>query len=192
MATVKALFCKTMSCCLAIGASALLAQLPAPSANTAGQIRLSGRALNGSEPVPDLKAADFQVSDQGKPQRIVFFRGKANAAAPAPHEFSNRAGAPPHSTVILFDLLNENQSDRQKVSRMVGRSLQQLESGDALYFYLLTLEGNLSPIHAIGGKSGDDSTWTREIEKTLDKGMKAANHARPAQMNDRELVVKET
>ncbi len=192
MATVKALFWKTMSCSLALGASVLLAQVPAPSANTAGQIRLSVAALNGSEPVPDLKADDFQVSDQGKPQRIVFFRGKANAAAPAPHEFSNRAGAPPHSTVILFDLLNENQSDRQKVSRMVGRSLQQLESGDALYFYLLTLEGNLSPIHAIGGKSGDDSTWTREIEKTLDKAMKAANHARPAQMNDMELVVKKT
>jgi VWFA-related protein len=187
MARVKITICN-----LAFGASVLLSQAPATNA-TAGLIRLSVGALNSSgEPVLDLKADDFQVSDQGKPQRIVFFRGKANAEPPAPHEFSNRAGAPPHSTVILFDLLNENQSDRQNVSRQVGRSLQQLESGDGLYFYLLTLEGNLSPIHPMGGKSGDDSTWTREIEKTLDKAMKAANHARPAQMNDQELVVKRT
>src|SRR5258706_895867 len=177
----------------AFGAAVLLAQVPAPSATTAGLIRLSVAALNSNgEPVLDLKADDFQVSDQGKPQRIVYFRGKANAEAPAQREYSNRADAPPHYTVILFDLLNENQSDRQNVSRQVGRSLQQLESSDRLYLYMLTLEGNLSPNHPIGGKSGDDSTWTQQIEKTIDKAMKTANHARPAQMNDKELVVKRT
>jgi VWFA-related protein len=188
MARVKITICN-----LAFGASVLLSQAPAPNATTAGLVRLSVAALNSSgEPVLDLKADDFQVSDQGKPQRIVFFRGKANPEPSGPHEFSNRAADPPRSTVILFDLLNENQSDIQNVSRKVGRSLQQLESGNGLYFYLLTLEGNLSPIHPIGGKSGDDSTWTQQIEKTLDTAMKTANHARPAQMNDQELVVKKT
>ena len=195
MATVRTLFSRTMSCSVAFGASVLLAQVPAPNAtNTAGLVRLSVAALDsGGEPVVDLKIEDFQVSDQGKTQRIVFFRRNENAAPPGPHEYSNRAaGAPPHSTVILFDLLNENQSDRLNVWHKLGRSLQQLESGDSLYFYLLTLEGSLSPIHPIGGKSGDDSTWTQQIEKTLDKAMKAASHTRPAQMDDQELVVKKT
>lgn len=188
MATVRSTICS-----LAFGASLLWAQVPAPNANTAGLVRLSVAALNSNgEPVLDMKAEDFQVSDQGKPQRIVFFRGKANALPLGPNEHSNRTGAPPHYTVILFDLLNESQSDRLNVWHKIGRPLQQLESGDSLYFYLLTLEGGLSPIHAIGGKSGDDSTWTHEVEKTLDKAMKAANHARPAQMNDEELVVKKT
>ena len=60
--------------------------------------------------------------------------------------------------MILFDLLNQNQSDRLDTWHKLGRSLQQLESGDSLYFYLLTLEGALSPIHALSGKSGDDRT----------------------------------
>lgn len=168
------------------GASVLLAQ-------TAGQVRLSVTALSGSgEPVLDLKPEEFQVSDQGKAQKIIFFRGKPNAEPAAPNEFSNRTGPTPHSTVILFDLLNESQSDRLNVWHKLGRALQQLESGESLYFYLLTLEGNLAPIHPIGGKTGDDKTWIKNVEKDLDKAMKAANHARPAQMNDEELVVKKT
>lgn len=162
------------------------------SAQTSGHVRLSVTALNGSDPVGDLKAEDFQVSDQGKPQRLIFFRGKAAAEPPAAGELSNRGATAPHSTVILFDLLNESQSDRLNVSRKMGKAIQQLESGDSLYFYMLTLEGNLSPLHPIGGKAADDKTWIQDFDKTLDKAMKAANHTRPSQMNDEELVVKKT
>lgn len=185
-------------CNLALAASMLLAQTPAPSASPSGLVRLSVAALDaGGEPVTDLKLEDFQISDQGKPQRVAFFR--ANMLAPpqttplGPHEYSNRSSpALPHSTVILFDLLNENQSDRLDVWHKLGRSLQQLESGDSLYLYLLTLEGGLSPIHPIGSKAGDDRTWTQQVEKTLDKAMKAAGHAMPQEMSDQELVVKKT
>ena len=184
---------KTLVFGASLGASVLFAQ--APNA-TAGLIRLSIVALDDAgNPVQDLKSSDFQVSDQGKPQQIVFFRANPSAA-PAPQlasgESSNRAGSPPHSTVILFDLLNVTQSDRNDIWHKLGRSLQQLESGDALYFYLLTLEGNLEPIHPLASKAGDDHTWTHTVEQTLDKAMKAASHARPAQMNDQELVVKKT
>jgi VWFA-related protein len=182
---------------LALAASVLMAQAPAPNAAPSGLVRLSVAAVDASgEPVADLKADDFQISDQGKPQRIVFFRSNINAPQPAPlgpHEYSNRTGqARPHSTVILFDLLNENLSDRLDVWHKLGRSLQQLESGDSLYLYLLNLEGALSPIHAMGSKEGDDQTWTQQVEKTLDKAMKAASHARPMEMSDTEVVVKKT
>ena len=193
MATERILICN-----LALAASVLLAQTPAPSAAPSGLVRLSVAAVDTSgEPVTDLKLEDFQISDQGKPQRVAFFR--ANMGGPpqttplGPHEYSNRSGqALPHSTVILFDLLNENQSDRLDVWHKLGRSLQQLESGDSLYLYLLTLEGTLSPIHPVGSKAGDDRTWTQQVEKTLDKAVKAASHAMPMEMSDMELVVKKT
>jgi VWFA-related protein len=181
---------KKMMLGAALAASMLFAQTPT------GLVRLNVTVLDSNgAPVDDLKASDFQVSDQGKPQNIVFFRQNPNVvqAMPlAPHEFSNRAGAAPHSTVILFDLLNQNQTDRLDAWHKLGRSLQQLPSGDSLYLYLLSLEGNLVPIHEIGSKAGDDKTWTQQVEKTLDKAMKTASHARPAQMNDEELVVKKT
>lgn len=184
-------------CGLGLAASVILAQTAATNTAATGLVRLSVAAFDGSgEPVTDLKPDDFQISDQGKPQRIVFFRGIGSALDSAPlaaHEYSNRAAAySPHSTAILFDLLNENQSDRLDVWHKLARSLKQLESGDSLYLYLLTLEGSLTPIRAIGDKAGDDQTWTQQVEKTLDKAMKAASHARPAQMNDQELVVKKT
>src|ERR1700686_3964912 len=102
-------------CTMALAASALMPQAPAPAAAPSGLVRLSVAALDASgEPVTDLKMDDFQVTDQGKPQRIAFFR--ANLTAPpqtpplGPREFSNRPGQGlPHSSVILFDLLNENQ-----------------------------------------------------------------------------------
>jgi VWFA-related protein len=186
-----------LMCCLTVAASMLLAQAPAPNASPSGLVRLSVAAVDASgEPVTDLKMDDFQIADQGKQQHIAFFRANGPAsqlAPPGPHEYSNRPGqALPHSTVILFDLLNENQIDRLDVWHKLGRSLQQLESGDSLYLYLLTLEGTLSPIHPIGSKAGDDQTWTKQVEKTLDKAMKAASHALPSEMSDNELVVKKT
>ncbi len=175
--------------CIVAFASALVAQAPS------GLVRLSVAAVDASgAAVDDLKIGDLQITDQGKTQKIVFFRQNATAptAALALHEFSNRTGVAPRSTVILFDLLNQNQTDRLDAWHKLGRSLQQLESGESLYLYLLALEGNLIPIHEIGGKAGDDKTWTQQVEKTLDKAMKAASHARPVQMNDQEMVVKKT
>ncbi len=171
----------------------VLLALVAPAADTSGQIRLSVTALDGSgQPVDGLKSDDFQITDQGKPEKIIFFRAKAGTAAAVPNEYSNRAAGMPHTTVILFDLLNEALPDRLNVWHKLGHSLEQLPSGDSLYFYLLTLEGTLSPIHEIGGTAGDDKTWTQKIEKTLDKAMKSANHNRPAVMDDQEMIVKKT
>lgn len=68
---------------------------------------------NHGRPVKDLRADDFRITDDGKPQKIVFFRHKDSASwqvpAPLPNQSSNRTGANvPHATVILFDLLNES------------------------------------------------------------------------------------
>lgn len=185
-----------MVCSLALAVSVLQAQAQTPTGNLASAlVRVNVVGLDSSgQPVADLNIEDFKAQDQGKPQNIAFFRrsqGAEPAAPLGPNEVSNRAGGVvPHSTVILFDLLNESQSDRLGVWHSLGRSLQQLESSDSLYLYLLTLEGTLSPIHPTGGKSGDDRTWTQQAEKLLDAAMKSASHARPAGLGDEDVVKK--
>jgi len=174
-------------------AAGVLGQTPAPQA-----IRLSVAAVDASgNPVSDLKPGDFQITDQSRPQRIASFRpGGADAfdAAPlAAQESSNRtAGARLHTAVILFDLLNEGQTERLDAWHKLGHSVAQLQSGESVYLYLLTLEGSLAPIHPLDSKAGDDKTWTQGVDKVLDKAMKAASHARPAGMDDTEAVVKKT
>lgn len=177
-------------CTLALTASGLLAQAPAPPP----LIRLSPVALDASgKPVTDLTSSDFKIFDQGKPATILFFRRPSveSAGSPGPLEYSNRPrGVMPHTTVILFDLMNESQSDRLDTWRAFSKSLPQLESGDSLYFYLLNLEGELVPIHALGPKAADDQTWPKDVAPVLDKAMKTASHARPAHMGQEEQVKK--
>lgn len=67
---------------------------------------------NHNQPVADLMPDDFQVMDDGQPQRLVFFRHNdtsRRAAARGPGEFTNRPdGQPQHATAILFDFLNDS------------------------------------------------------------------------------------
>ena len=175
---------------LALTSCALFGQAASPVL-----VRLSASATDASgQPATDLTADDFKVTDQGKPGRIVLFRriDSAGWAMPAqPPEYTNRgAGGPPYTTVILLDLMNQSQADRLDAARTLGRSLAQLEAGDSVYLYLLTLEGTVEPLHAMGGKSGDDHNWTQQIEKTLDKAVKSASHARPAGMGQEDVVKK--
>jgi VWFA-related protein len=181
---------KTLLCTIALAASGLLAQVQAP----APLIHLHPVALDASgQPVTDLTAGDFKIVDQTKSQTIFAFHKPATGpAAPlAPLEFSNRPGGMmPHSTVILFDLMNENQADRLDTWHALSKSLAQLESGNSVYFYLLNLEGELVPIHAIGPKSADDATWPHDVTQVLDKAMKGASHGRPVHLGQEDLVKK--
>lgn len=182
---------KTILCTIALAASALLAQAPAPPRPL---IRLYPVALDASgQPLTDLTAADFKIVDQSKPQTIFAFRKPAvEPAAPlAPLEYSNRpGGVMPHATVILFDMINENQADRLDNWKELDKSLPQLESGENVYFYVLNLEGVLVPIHAFGPKAADDKTWPQQVPEVLDKIMKAASHARPVQSGMEDEVKK--
>ncbi len=178
---------------VALAASLLFAQ--APAFNPPGTlVHLNVTALEGNEPVGDLNATDLNVADQGKPESLLFFR-RNSLAQPGgplgPNEYSNRpAGLLPHSVVILFDILHHNPSDRLNIWHKLRASLPKIESGDGVYFYLLTLEGTLVPIHAIGPKSAADKTWPQDVGDAFDKAMKAASHARPAGMGDEDDVKK--
>lgn len=181
---------KALVCAIVLAASTLLAQAPAP----APLIHLYPTALDLSDqPVTDLTSADFKITDDNKPQTILFFRRPSaeRAVALGPLEHSNRpGGAMPHTIVILFDLMNENLNDRLDTWHALSKSLAQLESGDSVYFYLFNLEGDLVPIHAIGPKSADDATWPHDVTAVLDKAMKAASHGRPVHMGQEDQVKK--
>jgi len=174
----------------ALAASGLLAQAPAPSP----LVRLYPVALDASgRPVTDLTAQDFKIVDQNKPQTVLTFHKPRNEPA-APLgllEWSNRPrGTTPHTTVVLFDLMNQNQADRLETWHTLDKTLPQLESGDSLYFYLLNLEGELVPIHAIGPKAAADATWPHDMAPVLDQAMKTASHGRPVHMGQEDQAKK--
>ena len=173
----------------ALAASGLLAQAPAPSP----LVRLYPVALDASgQPVTDLTEKDFKVIDQNKPQTVLTFHKPRTepAAPPGLLEWSNRPrGTMPHATVILFDLMNQNQADRIDTWHALDKTLPQLESGDSAYFYLLNLEGDLVPIHALGPKAADDATWPHDTA-ALDQAMKTASHGRPVHMGQEDQAKK--
>ncbi len=184
---------RKLLCSFAFAAAVVLAQAPAFTP-PGPLVHLNVVAIDGSEPVGDLSADDLKITDQGKPETIAFYR-RNNVPFPGaplgPNQYSNRPGGMlPHSTVILFDLLNENQADRLNIWHKLRASLPQLESGEGVYFYLLTLEGTMVPIHAIGPQSAADKTWPQAVAEPLDQAMKSASHARPTNMTDEDGVKK--
>jgi len=170
---------------LLLAASALLAQAPTPGP----LLRLYPVAVDaGGQPVTDLTADDFKITDQNKPETIFAFRQPRTGAPPKLDvlEFSNRTSKAPSTTVILFDMINLQDSDRNETWKTLDKALPQLESGEHVFFYVLNLEGTLIPIHQMGVPSPDDKTWHQNVAAALDKVMKASSHARPVQVGAEE------
>jgi VWFA-related protein len=171
---------------LALAASGLLAQAPTPGR----LVRLYPVALDANgQPVADLTADDFKIADQNKPETILFFHkpGHEQSAPADVLTFSNRtAGATPHTTVMLFDMINMVRGDRLENAKALDKAIPQIESGEHLYFYLLNLEGVLVPIHPIGPPAGDDKAWPQNVAAVLDKAMKANSHVEGAQIGAEE------
>jgi VWFA-related protein len=179
-----------------LAACVLYAQSQPPAAGTAAappQVHLNVVALDShNQPAGDLNAEDFQISDQGKPQRIVSFRRAEGAAPPGPHEFSNQATGG-RTIVVLFDLLNQARTNGLDSAHKLGRALGQFPSGESLYFYILGLDGNLFPIHPIpesGAPSADDKSWTQQADAQIQTALKTVNRARKAGMTQEDFVKK--
>src|ERR1035438_8409677 len=123
-------------------------QPPPPAA----LVNLNVVALDAKgQSVLDLTQADFRVWDNGKPQTLASFRRRDSRPSPSlalgPRQFSNRSGSGlPHATVILFDQLNMQFTDRGYVFNQLAHALQQFEAGDNLYLYLITTNGSLYPV----------------------------------------------
>ena len=145
---------------LALAASGLLAQAPTPGR----LVRLYPVAFDANgQPVTDLTADDFKIVDQTKAGNDPRFPQAQERAGPAAARCSGilqpDVRGTPHTTVILFDMINWSDADRQENWKALDKAIPQLESGENLYFYVLNLEGVLVPVHPIGPPAADDKTW---------------------------------
>jgi VWFA-related protein len=147
--------------------------------------------------VTDLKAEDFQVQDEGKPQPIVLFRmNDSRHPAPAamgPHEYTNRPpGTPLGATIILFDLLNGSFTDREYIVGTLVKALANVESPGSLYLYLLTNNGTLFPIHPLPEPGAEaaapEQNWTTQTKPLLEAAIQKVYGLRP--VDDRDIGVR--
>jgi VWFA-related protein len=155
-------------------------------------LNVSAVEANGERP-GDLTEADFQVFEDGKPQKIASFvknDGKQKAEVKlGPHEFSNHAStAIPHATLILFDLLNDNMGAKGFAWNEIIHTLGSLEHSDYVYLYLLGLDGAFYPVHGLPdaelAKQPDDGSWMRDVKPLLDAAMTKSMRVRPVELLD--------
>jgi VWFA-related protein len=131
------------------------------------------------QPVTDLTAADFQITDDGKPQPIVFFRytaGKPAQTELGPREYSNRSPVQRPPIVILFDMLNDRLMGDAVIRGEMVDALKNLEQSENIYLYLLTPRGELFPVHPLPRPDTvlkpETEPWTRQIAPILDQALK--------------------
>ncbi len=145
------------------------------------------------QPVTDLTRDDFQVTDAGKPQQIVFFRHNHARLWPAPplqpNEFWNRRGANiPHATVVLFDLMNQSFSTRGLGTNQLTYYLESLESADYLYLYFITIDGRIYSVHGLPNAQAETATpeqapWTKDARRIIDQATRDVTRVRPTFMD---------
>ena len=119
-------------------------------------------------PVPGLTADDFQIFDDGKPQKVEMFSIEAgSAAAPAAppstrpvREFSNDIADIGSVTIILFDQLNTSDSVRMYARQHVARFLEQINPQDRVGLYVLGGNGLLRVVHDF---TSDASSLVRAV-----------------------------
>jgi VWFA-related protein len=136
------------------------------SASTPPLVNLNVAAVDShGQPVPGLRAEDFQILDNGKPRKIVMVRPLHRKGPPA--------------TFILIDLFNADFAARGLSANEIVHTLEKLESADNVYLYLLTSTAKIFAIHAVGPsgaqKEADDGPWTRRIKPMLDDALKQVN-----------------
>jgi VWFA-related protein len=105
--------------------------------------------------VPGLTAGDFQIFDDGKPQKVELFSVEGSrTAAPAPpapprpaREISNKLPSTGSVTIILYDQLNTSEVARMNVREHVARFLEQIRPDDRVGLYVLGGDGVLRVAH---------------------------------------------
>jgi VWFA-related protein len=166
------MFAKFLLCALLAGAAA--GQTPT--------VRMHIAAFdNKGQPVGDLTAADIQIQDAGKDQAVSFFRPAARAT-----------GGVSHATLVLFDLMNADATNRGFSTDEIVKALQTRETSDLLYFYLLTPDIKLQAVHPLPNSPADvhsgEAPWTKKIRPLLEDALKAANRLRQSGLTEDDRV----
>lgn len=107
------------------------------------------------QPAAGLTADDFEILDEGKPQKVELFSveasGAARPAAPRPslppREFSNEIADIGSATLILYDQLNTPDVVRMNVRQHLAGFLEQVRPDDRVGLYVLDDNGLLRVVH---------------------------------------------
>lgn len=91
-------------------------------------------AFDVSATAGDLRAGEIEVTDNRTPQAVIYWR-------------SNQRTAAPRVTVVVYNLA-EGPIQSMAWNRTVS-AMRPLEGSDLLYFYLLTPNGALVPVHEL-------------------------------------------
>ncbi len=154
---------------VALAVSAAVAQQPTASAVRLNVVRLNLVPVDANGRfVPGLNAADLQIQDDGKPQKIASFRMVDSAA-----------GAP---TIILFDLFNANLTEREAGEEEIVKAIEHLGSAANVYLYLLTPQAKLYTIHGIpdaARPAQPDARWPGQIRPMLDEAFRNVYALKP-------------
>jgi VWFA-related protein len=120
-----------------------------------------------SQPVPDLKADEIQLFDNGQRQPMASFGHLSNPSA--------------SHTAILYDLLNIATGARGNVPRQIAQAMQQVEGKASIHLYLLAADGVITPVGGAGN-----------IEMRLDNTMYNISVIRPKHLDPIGARVKAT
>lgn len=123
--------------------------------------------------VPGLKASDFTVFEDNKPQKISAFAVQALAAAPAkpyppfrlpPHQYTNFTFIKPEAdrpvTVVLMDMLNTTGVDQAYARKQMIRFLEDLPAGRPIALFVLT-----SKLHMVRVFQETRPIWLRRPKR---------------------------
>jgi len=143
--------------------------------------------------VRDLKAPDFTVLEDGKPQRVTAFAAHASSesasAAPPiqlpPHQFTNyNAPAPEHPiTVILLDMLNTQIVDRAYARQQMLKFLSSLPPGQPVALFTLG-----SKLQMIQGFTQSSDALVAAAKALVDKNESAHLQTTEEEMEDAEAT----
>ncbi len=157
---------------------ALLGTLALGGSNRPGmpklrKINVAAIASDG-RPVPDLRESDFQIYEDGQPQKIAFFRFTGGAASR-------------HATVILIDLLSDRTLSDAVIGAQVAATLEKLKSSDDLYLYFLTSAGALYPIRALPEPGSEPTSAAVSWTKTIDEAVRKFAVVKPLDNHDLQI-----
>lgn len=143
--------------------------------------------------VKGLQQSDFSVAEDGKPQRVKFFKeyaqGQTEAAAPAlpardplpPNVFSNYA-LPPESdatTIVMLDLLNTPITDQMRAQDELVTFLKKKPKNTRIAICVL---GN--QLEMVQGLTEDEGALVAAA-----KGKKASQRLRPLEIRDAQFDI---
>ncbi len=130
---------------------------PAPPVITATTrlVQVSVIAKENGEPAAGLKAEDFTVRVDGRPQKISYFTAESTGPSPVantplpPHTFTNILAARGQTingiTVVLLDLVNTRLVDRMYARQQLIKYLEEISPQDRIGVYFFG--GRLRVLH---------------------------------------------